>query len=156
VADLITHMASGIAVKAITRGPYTAALVAGTVLPDLGARVPAMGLSALAKKGVSVPAELPYAFEVLHMPLGVVLMSFLLAGLFHQEQRKAVFWNLLAGGGLHLLVDLTQSHMGVGYMLGFPLTTWDFELGWMGTESSVLWSPWLAFGAIALWRWRRR
>ena len=155
MADLLTHMASGVAVKAMTRGPYAAALIAGTVLPDLGARVPAMGLSALAKKGASIAPEWAYAFEVLHMPLGMILMSFVLAGLFHPDQRRAVFWNLLAGCGLHLLVDLTQSHMGVGYLLGFPLSTWDFELGWMGTEATVLWSPWFMLTAIVLWRWRR-
>ena len=70
MADLITHMACGLVVKGATRGPYTAALVAGTVLPDLGARVPAMGFSALAKAGAAVPPEVPYAFEVLHMPSG--------------------------------------------------------------------------------------
>ena len=129
MADLLTHMASGVAVKAITRGPYAAALIAGTVLPDLGARVPAMGLSALAKKGAPIAPEWAYAFEVLHMPLGMILMSFVLAGLFHPDQRRAVF-GIFSQAAACTMLDLTQSHMGVGYLLGFPLSTWDCWAGW--------------------------
>ena len=81
MADLITHMASGLAVKAGTRGPHTAVLVAGTVLPDLCARVPSMGFSALAKSGVSVAPEIPYAFEVFHMPFGMLLLCLLIGGI---------------------------------------------------------------------------
>ena len=112
MADLITHMACGLVVKGVTRGNYTGALVAGTVLPDLGARVPAMGFSALAKAGVSIPPEVPYAFEVLHMPLGMILMCLLIALWFVPEQRPGIFLNLVAGCGLHLGLDLLQDHLG--------------------------------------------
>lgn len=154
MADLVTHMATGLLFKAGTRGPYTAALVAGTVLPDLGARVPAMGFSALAKSGVSIAPEIPYAFEVLHMPVGMAFLCLLISCFFTEEQRTGVFLNLLGGCLLHLALDLTQDHLGVGYLLGFPFSTADFELGWVGTEATVLWAP--LFGLVALVLWRRR
>ena len=154
MADLVTHMATGLLFKAGTRGPYTAALVAGTVLPDLGARVPAIGFSALAKSGVPIAPEIPYAFEVLHMPLGMVILSLLIACFFTEEQRVGVFFNLFGGCLLHLALDLTQDHLGVGYLLGFPFTTADFEFGWMGTEATVLWAPLFAVVAVVAWRKR--
>jgi hypothetical protein len=154
MADLLTHMATGLLFKAGTRGPYTAALVAGTVLPDLGARVPAIGFSALAKSGLPIAPEIPYAFEVLHMPLGMALLSLLIACFFREDQRVGVFFNLLGGCLLHLALDVTQDHLGVGYLLGFPFSTADFELGWVGTEATVLWAP--LFGLVALVLWRRR
>jgi hypothetical protein len=149
-------MATGLVVKAGTRGPFTAALVAGTVLPDLGARVPSMGFSALAKAGADVPPEIPYAFEVLHMPLGMLLMCWIIACFFTAEQRRPVFLNLLAGCFLHLALDLTQDHLGVGYLLGFPFSTADFELGWMGSEATVLLAPVFAACALGLWWVRTR
>ncbi|MEC7240999.1 MAG: hypothetical protein VXW32_07140 [Myxococcota bacterium] len=156
MADLITHMASGLLVKGATRGRYTGALVAGTVLPDLGARVPAMGFSALAKAGVPVPPEVPYAFEVLHMPVGMLLMCVVLALLFIPEQRQGVFINLVAGCFLHLGVDLLQDHLGVGYLLAFPFSTWDFELGWMGSEATVYLAPLFGAASLGFWWWRMR
>jgi len=149
-------MASGLAVKAGTRGPHTAALVAGTVLPDLCARVPSMAFAALAKSGVSIAPEIPYAFEVLHMPVGMLLLCLLIACFFEPEQRRSVFFNLLAGCFLHLALDLTQDHLGVGYLLGFPFTTADFELGWLGSEATVLWAPLFALVAGGLWWLRQR
>jgi len=149
-------MASGLAVKAGTRGPHTAVLVAGTVLPDLCARVPSMGFSALAKSGVSVAPEIPYAFEVFHMPFGMLLLCLLIACCFEAEQRRSIFLNLLAGCFLHLALDLTQDHLGVGYLLGFPFTTVDFELGWLGSEATVLWAPLFALLAGGLWWIRHR
>ncbi len=156
MADLITHMATGLVFKAGTRGKYTAALVAGTVLPDLGARVPAIGFSALAQSGVPIAPEIPYAFEILHMPVGMLFLCLLIACFFDPLQRSAVFLNLFGGCLLHLAFDLTQDHLGVGYLLAFPLSTADFELGWMGTEATVLWAPLFAIASVVLWRWRLR
>ena len=156
MADLITHMACGLVVKGATRGRYTGALVAGCVLPDLGARVPAMGFSAMAKGGVPIPPEIPYAFEVLHMPIGMLLMCLIVALCFVPEQRSGIFLNLLGGCLLHLGVDLMQDHLGVGYLLAFPFSTWDFELGWMGSEASVHLAPAIGAAALAFWWWRMR
>ena len=156
MADLITHMATGLVVKGATRGPYAGAMVAGTVLPDLGARVPAMGFSALAKSGISIPPEIPYAFEVLHMPLGMLLMCFSIALFFDPSQRTGIFLNLLGGCCLHLGLDLTQDHLGVGYLLAYPFSTWDFEFGWMGSEATVFFAPIAGLLSIGFWRWRMR
>jgi len=156
VADLMTHMATGLLVKSATRGPYTAAMVAGTVLPDLGARVPAMGFSKLAQSGVNVPPEIPYAFEVLHMPVGVLFLCCIVACFFDVDQRRGVFLNLLGGCLLHLALDVTQDHMGVGYLLAYPFSTSDFELGWMGSEATVPWALIISPIALVFWWLRHR
>ena len=49
----------------------------------------------------------------------------------------------------------TQAHLGVGYQLAFPLSTAQWDLGWIGTESTVFVAPVLAPLAVALWWWQR-
>jgi hypothetical protein len=69
--------------------------------------------------------------------LGVVLQSYLVSLLFAENQRRSAFQNLVGGGLLHLAVDLLQFHFGMGYMLLFPFSTWDFEFGLLGSEATV-------------------
>ena len=49
---------------------------------------------------------------------------------------------------------MMQDHLGVGYLLAFPFSTWDFEFGWIGSEATVYLAP--VFGALALGFWWRR
>jgi hypothetical protein len=155
VADLMTHLATGLVCKGATRGRYTSVLLAGTVLPDVGARVPALLFSALGKAGIETPHELTFAFEILHMPIGILLVCYALSLCFVASLRRPVFTNLLAGATLHLLLDLAQGHLGVGYLLAYPFSTVDFEFGWIGTEATVKIAP-VVFSLSLLFWWFRR
>ena len=154
MADLVTHLACGLLVKALTRRPGTAAFLVGCALPDLAARVPSMALSALRHRGLPVPEAAIYAFYVLHMPLALIALTWLVASAFRAADRRLVWGNLLGGAALHLGLDLLQRHYGAGYMLLYPFSRWDWEAGWLGSESTVLAAPALAVAGAALW-WRR-
>ncbi len=154
MADLLTHLSLGAIWKSATRGGYPEVFVVGCALPDLAGRVPGMGFSWLLEQGLPVPEELLYGFTIFHMPAGFVPLSFLLAMLFAESERPAV-WGALVGGCLfHLAIDMLQIHYGAGYMLLYPFSTWDWEAGLMGSESTVWMAPLLA--GLALWSWRRR
>ena len=155
MADLMTHLATGLACKGVTRGRHTSILLAGTVLPDVGARVPALLFSALGKAGIDTPNELTFAFEILHMPIGIVLVCYAISLCFTARLRRSAFANLLLGATLHLLLDMTQGHLGVGYLLAFPFSVADFEFGWVGTEATVKIAP-VVFSLSALFWWFRR
>ena len=75
---------------------------------------------------------------------------------FDPSQRTGIFLNLLGGCCLHLGLDLTQDHLGVGYLLAYPFSTWDFEFGWMGSEATVFFAPIAGLLSIGFWRWRMR
>lgn len=153
MADLVTHLSVGVLLKAATRGPHTAIFLAGTIIPDLS-RLPAMVFSAL-NHHVDIPPVLLYGWGPLHMPAGMILTAWLLALLLPEDIRRAGFGNLLAGMGLHLALDLLQSHLGVGYALLFPFHNSSFELGWIGSEATVPFALPLAALAWLVWRWRR-
>ena len=112
-------------------------------------------LQSLHRHGVTAPDRLVEGIAVLHLPLGFVPVTLALALLFEERARAAVWMNLLGGCFLHLALDLTQHHVGKGYMLLFPLTDWDFELGWIGSEATVPYAPFLLPISLLLWAWRR-
>lgn len=154
MADLVTHAAIGTLLKAATRGPHAAAFIAGNMLPDILSRLPALVLGHL-HKYVTMPPMLLYGWNPLHMPAGMLLTAWLLALLFPAPSRRGVFWNLLAGMALHLGLDLLQSHLGVGYALCFPFSHSTYELGWLGSESTVPFALPLALISGLVWRRRR-
>lgn len=158
MADLITHTCAAVLWKVATARPMVATFVAGTCAPDLIGRVPSMALTVLRWKLPAIPEWLLYVWGVAHMPAGILLCSWALAFLFPENVRRVAFLNLLGGGMLHVAVDLLQAHFGVGYLLLFPFSLWDFELGWIGSETTVLIVPFLlpATVAAACWRWGRR
>lgn len=157
MADLITHGCAAILWKAGTGKPGVATFVAGTCAPDLLARVPSMGLTTLRWKIPAIPEWLIYVWGPLHMPLGILIASYALAFLFPEAGRRQAFVQLLGGGMLHVAVDLLQRHFGVGYLLLFPFSLWDFELAWIGSEDTVRIVPVLApiTAAVAWRRWGR-
>lgn len=157
MADLITHGCSAILWKAGTGKPGVATFVAGTCAPDLLGRVPSMGLTVLRWRVEAIPEWLLYVWGPLHMPLGILLSSYALSFLFVEAGRRAAFRDLLGGGLLHVAVDLLQRHFGVGYLLLFPFSTWDFELAWIGSEDTVRIVPFLVpiTAVVARWRWGR-
>ncbi len=158
MADLFTHASIAVLARLYQRHPRgVATFVAGTCLPDLS-RVPATLLTRLRWDLPQIPEWLCYVWAPLHLPAGIAGMSFLAACLFPEDRRKTAFVNILAGGMLHLLVDLFQTHLGLGYLLLFPLSDWDVEFGLIGSETTVLWVPFLVplTVAAAWWRWGRR
>lgn len=158
MADLITHGCTAILWKLATRGPRVAVFVAGTCLPDLLGRVPSMVLTEARWTIPAIPEWAVYIWAPLHMPVGIVVGSFLFSFLLPERGRAEGFRNLLGGGLLHLAVDLLQHHFGVGYLLLFPFSLWDFELGVIGSEATVRIVPFLLpiTAAWAWWRWGRR
>jgi len=158
VADLFTHASVAVLARLPQRqSAWIATFVAGTCLPDV-ARVPAMLLTKARWTMPEIPEWSCYVWAPLHLPVGVALLSYLVALLFPEAQRRRAFAELFTGGLLHLAVDLTQSHFGMGYLLFFPFSEWDFELGWIGSEATVRIVPWLVplTAALAWGRWGRR
>lgn len=157
MADLITHACTALLWKAATGRDRVAVFVAGVCVPDLVSRVPSMGLTWLRWSVPAIPEWLVYLWGPLHMPSGMIACAFLLSFLFPAEGRRAVFANLLGGAFLHLAVDLLQHHFGIGYLLLFPFSQWDFEIGVIGSEDTVRIVPFLVPAtALACWaRWGR-
>lgn len=157
MADLFTHSCVAVLVRLGRPTPtWVPTFVAGTCLPDLS-RVPAMGFTRLRWDLPQIPEPLCYVWAPMHLPVGIALMAYLVALFFPEAVRRRAFGELLLGGLLHLAVDLTQTHFGMGYLLFFPFSEWDFELGWIGSEATVLIAPVLVplTMALAWWRWRR-
>ena len=153
---MVTHAAVALLPAALSRRILAGPLVVGALLPDLAARVPAMGLELLAARtGLPLPAAATHVWAVLHTPLGTGALCVLLALLAPEERRPAVLGWLLAGAGAHYLLDLVQDHHGQGYHLLFPLSRGDWELGWFSSEYSLDLAPWLALAAALAWgvRW---
>ena len=155
MADLVTHVAAGALLKALTRGPHLPTFLVGCVLPDAVSRVPTMGLTMLMHEGAPIPEVLIAGFYVLHMPLGIVPFCWLVASLFPEDVRPYIWGNLVGGSALHLALDVLQSHFGAGYLLLYPFSTWHWEAGLIGPEDSVFAAPVLALLAAAL-LWLRR
>jgi len=155
VADLVTHLCTAL-IPGVFFAPRQAVWLAlGAVVPDAAARVPGLALDLLRRVGIGIPPGVESPLAVFHMPIGIVLGTLVIAPLLHPEQRtRAVRW-LIAGGFLHLAVDLLQDHHGHGYFLFFPLSVRRWELGWVGSEASTLWAPWLVGVTVLLWgmRW---
>jgi hypothetical protein len=156
VADLITHAAAAVLVKAATRWRYTPVFVAGTLAPDLFSRVPALAFGWLFTEGLPVPPVLTYGWDVMHQPLGMCLLAYLLAMFFVVEIRSRVFLNLLGGMFFHLGVDMLQHHLGAGYLLLYPVSDWAFEFGWIGSEDTVWVALPMALGAVVVARAKAR
>lgn len=168
MADLITHTCVALLWKCVTvpgrveragwrLPPSVATFVFGTCLPDLLARVPAMGLEVLSWSFPIIPVWAVYFWSIFHVPFGIVMCSLLVAQAFGLADRSRVFRQLVGGGLLHLAVDVLQTHLGTGYILFFPFSTWDWELGLIGSEDTVRIVPVLLPLTVGLcwWRWGR-
>lgn len=154
--DLITHGAVALLVKAGTGRPHVASFIAGSLLPDLLARVPPMLMERVDRHLVAIPRDWLYVTSPMHMPIGMLVSAYALSFLFQEAERRAVFWSLLGGMGLHLALDLTQYHLGVGNPLFFPINLHTYELGWIGSETTVPIAIPLALLSVWVYRRRRR
>lgn len=154
MADLLTHGAAAVLVKAGTRWRMAPVFVAGSLAPDMMSRAPAIAMGWVHRELTPVHPMLAYGWDPLHQPVGMLILAYLLSMLFAESLRRAVFLNLLGGMLLHLALDLLQDHQGVGYLLAYPFSDWLFEFGWVGSEDSVYVAP--VFAAAAIWAWRVR
>jgi Na+/proline symporter len=163
VPDAVTHLCSGLLAQILgPPGPvrrWAPLFVAGAVLPDLFSRAPSTVLGLVHSHLHPLPSFVLYCWNPLHLPAGILLYSLLLALLFPQAQRRAALAALLAGAAVHVVLDLSQRHVGLGYPLLVPFSSRDFELGLMGSEATVPWAPAVAGVTVALWAavawWRR-
>jgi hypothetical protein len=152
VADLVTHGCVALLWKGLGDRARAATFVAGTCLPDYLGHAPPMLLARLRWNLPAIPEWLVYVWAPLHTPAGVAVGSYLVAHLFPEAERAATLRALLGGGLLHIAVDLLQSHFGVGYLLFFPFSLWDFELGWIGSEATVFLAPLLVVATWVVWK----
>ena len=152
--DPLFHLCTALLPKAITGGRHVGPFAVGVMLPDLGSRVPSMGLERLLIAGLPVPDFAMQMWSVFHLPLGALSACLFLGFWFPMEQRRPVVGWLCAGVALHFAADILQFHHEAGYALGFPLSRWRFELGWIGSEATVPWAP--AFAALTAVSWGAR
>ena len=158
MADLITHLCTGALPAALFAPGAVVPLCVGATLPDLTGRAPQMVLS---MAQLPLPNPLIWAFDVLHQPLPQLLLAGLFALGFQPAHQVRVFGWTAAGVALHFLLDVLQDHHGHGYYLLFPLSDWRWELGWIGSEATVDWAPWILALTLLAWgirglQWRPR
>lgn len=148
MADLITHLCTGALPAALLAPRAVVPLCVGVTMPDLTGRAPQMLISIL---DLPLPNPVIWAFDVLHQPLPQTLLAGLFALAFHPTQQARVFGWTCAGVVLHFLLDVLQDHHGHGYYLAFPLSEVRWELGWIGSEATVPWAPWVLALTVVAW-----
>ena len=146
--DLITHMAGAYLVKKgfrITK--FLVLFYLGAMLPDLVSR----------PFHIIWPQTL-FASQAFHSPVGSFLICWLVSLFFREDQRKPVFWLLLSGSIVHLIMDAGQMHLIGGYLWFFPFSMKTFTAGLFWPEDSVRFLPYtMIFVLIVVGysKWRR-
>lgn len=147
--DLITHAAAAYFVTRIGFWQkYRTLFYLGTILPDLMSRPFYILFPKLFKLTTAM-----------HTPIFIMLFCLLLAQLFEPGQRKPVLFALLAGSGLHFVLDLFQRHLIGGYFWLFPFSWRTFEIGWFWPEDTVRLVPvWLGLilACEVFWWWKNK
>lgn len=141
MADLVTHVCTGLIPAALFFPRATVPLAIGTVLPDLTGRVPQMGL-VLLKLDTVLPETVLWMLDVAHTPVAQLCLVVALAQGFRERWRVGGL--LAVGVALHFALDVLQDHHGNGYYLWFPFSTARWEAGLIGSEATVAWAPWIA------------
>jgi membrane-bound metal-dependent hydrolase YbcI (DUF457 family) len=139
MADLFTHLASARLPAAFVRDRRIAALlVIGTFLPDL------------ASKGLYWILRCSDNFETpTHSLVGVLLLSYAASLLVEERLRRPGFAAILAGGVLHIAVDLLKNNMGTGSArLFYPLSPRSYEIGLIEPLDVVFLAP---LNVVILW-----
>ena len=86
-----------------------------------------------------------FAIRVLHSPVPLLVQTWLLSLLFESEIRKKVFYNLLTGTALHLLLDGCQKTYGLHF--------WLFPFSFDNPISGIWWADddlWLTLGVVLI------
>ena len=145
--DLFTHLVAARVPGAFVRDRrLQALLVIGTFLPDLATK----GFYWVLWSG----QEFSHAS---HTILGVALIAYL-ASLFLEESiRRPGFTLLLAGGLIHVLVDLIKCYLGMGSIaLLLPFSSKCYEVGLINPENVIFLIPLDAAILAAAWFLERR
>lgn len=148
--DLVTHIAGAYLVKKgfrITK--FLVLFYLGTMLPDLVSR----------PFHIIWPQTL-LATQIFHSLVGVFLICWLISLFFREDQRKTVFFLLLSGSIVHLILDAGQMHLIGGYIWFFPFSTKTFSAGLFWPEDSVRFLPYtvilvLIVSGFSKWKERR-
>jgi len=151
VADLVTHLCSVLLPGSLVRSPLVVVAAAGTAAPDLLGRAVPMALDGARRAGAPIPEAAIWPWVGLHEPFGWLLVSILIGQLFVRRDRWRVVLALWVGGAMHTLLDLVQGHHGQGYLLLAPFSVRTFELGWIGSETTVGWAMPLAIATAVAW-----
>lgn len=159
MADLVTHLLLNQLAGQRRLEPVALAwFVSGAVVPDLASRVPRMALLAGLERGVVTASETTrlvlFGLDLPHLPIGLAGVCVVAAALtprrwLPRKGRPRAGLLLLLGGLLHLGIDVFQAHIEPAYRYLWPLVSTRFELGWIGTESSLVALPFL--GALVWW-----
>jgi len=147
MADLLTHLAAARMPAAFVRDRrYSALLVIGTFLPDL------------VSKGLYWVTRAPGDFTVpTHSLAGLLVLSYGAALFVEERLRRGAFLALLAGGLVHVAVDVLKENMGMGNTYFFhPLSTYSFEIGLIDNLNVILLVPVDAAILILAWMLERR
>jgi hypothetical protein len=138
--DLLTHVIVAQACRGRVRGNIlTAWFLVGTVLPDVLTR----------PFNIAFPSLSSFSMP-LHTPMGLFFVCALISHLFTAASRWLVFYNLLGGAALHLLLDVFQTHIAGSYYLLFPFSWCSFEFGLFWPEDSLYLLPVWAGGGLWL------
>jgi len=162
VADLASHSLAGwiLGVRLLDRARL-GWLVTGTLLPDLASRAPRVVIDYAAEAGLIQPssetARLVLGLDFPHTPVGLLLVALALVALLPERLatppgRATIFKLLVLGGAVHLAMDALQRHLVPGYRWLYPFSMESWELGWVGTETSLLAAPILLLIAVLLTR----
>jgi len=132
MADLLTHWAAAQLPAAFSRDRRIAALIViGTFLPDL------------VSKGLFWVTRVEGDFTTpTHSLPGLVVLSYGAALFIEARLRRPAFFAILAGGWIHVAVDLLKDNMGMGAAhLFYPFSASHFELGLVDPLNVVLLAP---------------
>lgn len=159
LADLLSHVLVGHIAKRLSPWPRGALIFAvGSALPDVVGRVPRIVMGMVDVRGrLAIPPMLYDLWNALHLPIPFLILCALIALAAPARFRRPLWRNLALGGLLHMAVDFTQHHIDPTiYKCLWPFSFQGWELGWVSTEASLAWLPWLAPAALLVEAWHRR
>ena len=136
--DLVTHSPLAYFFRETSKFPRNPVLFyIGTILPDI-----------LTRPFYIVDAGIYPIVRPFHTPVVLLFICLLASFLFTEGSRKTVFFSLLGGSYLHILLDLTRRHILPEYHLFFPFSWKTVEFGFLWSESWFNILPFLIFGMI--------
>jgi len=137
--DLVSHYAVAHLVARRRWQPATSIFLFGTILPDL-----------LTRPLYIIWPETYWLVMPLHTPVGIVIVSWMIAILFRAELRRQIFWVLVLGAFLHFALDALQRHLIAGYFWLWPFSWWTTERGLFWPEESLILAPGLALLVVLM------
>lgn len=137
--DLVTHYAVAHLAARRSWRPATTMFLLGTLLPDL-----------LTRPFYILLPQTYWLVTPLHTPVGIVIVSWMIAVLFRVEARRQIFMALVLGAFLHFALDAMQRHLVAGYFWLWPFSWWTTERGLFWPEESLMIAPVLAATIILL------